>query len=84
MVKIKTSPREDEDPDEDDDYEDELADGVSASSVEIAKARAQSPDRYFVCKSLTVEDLHASVRLGLWDTQSHNQELFNQAFKVII
>lgn len=43
---------------------------------------APSEDRYFVCKSLTVEDLHASVRLGVWDTQSHNQSLFNEAFMV--
>lgn len=42
----------------------------------------ESSDQYFICKSLTVEDLYASIRLGLWSTQSHNQALFNEAYKV--
>lgn len=39
-----------------------------------------SKDRYFVCKSLTVEDLQASASYGVWATQSHNQTVFNEAF----
>lgn len=39
-------------------------------------------ERYFILKSLTIEDLETSVRNGIWATQSHNEELLNAAFKV--
>jgi hypothetical protein len=39
-------------------------------------------DRFFVLKSLTVEDLDLSVRTNIWATQSHNEEALNAAFKV--
>lgn len=39
-------------------------------------------DRFFILKSLTVEDLELSVRTGIWATQSHNEESLNNAFKV--
>jgi hypothetical protein len=39
-------------------------------------------DKYFVVKSLTVEDLELSVRNGIWATQSHNEDTLNQAFQV--
>lgn len=39
-------------------------------------------DKFFVVKSLTVEDLELSVRNGIWATQSHNEESLNQAYKV--
>lgn len=41
-------------------------------------------DRYFVVKSLTVEDLELSVRNGQWATQSHNEEILNKAYKVCV
>jgi hypothetical protein len=39
-------------------------------------------DRFFVLKSLTVEDLDLSVQTNIWATQSHNEEALNSAFKV--
>lgn len=39
-------------------------------------------ERYFILKSLTMEDLEMSVRNGIWATQSHNEEILNAAFKV--
>lgn len=39
-------------------------------------------DKFFILKSLTVEDLELSVRTGVWATQSHNEEILNNAFKV--
>jgi hypothetical protein len=39
-------------------------------------------DKFFILKSLTLEDLHLSVRNGIWATQSHNEEALNNAFKV--
>lgn len=39
-------------------------------------------DRFFVLKSLTHGDLEQSVKTGIWATQSHNEQLLNNAFKV--
>ncbi|KAG0650857.1 Splicing factor [Hyphodiscus hymeniophilus] len=38
-------------------------------------------DKFFVVKSLTVEDLELSVRNGIWATQSHNEEALNKAYQ---
>lgn len=38
--------------------------------------------KYFVMKSLTVEDMELSVRNGIWATQSHNEEALNRAYEV--
>ena len=39
-------------------------------------------DKYFIVKSLTVEDLELSARTGVWATQAHNEEALNLAFEV--
>ena len=41
-----------------------------------------SLDRYFIVKSLTVEDLELSKKSGIWATQSHNEVNLNHAFEV--
>lgn len=41
-----------------------------------------SKDKFFVVKSLTVEDLELSVRNGIWATQSHNEDALNKAYQV--
>ncbi|KAK3941831.1 zinc finger CCCH domain-containing protein 45 [Diplogelasinospora grovesii] len=38
-------------------------------------------DKFFILKSLTVEDLENSVRTSTWATQSHNEDTLNNAFK---
>ncbi|KAI5921719.1 YT521-B-like domain-containing protein [Camillea tinctor] len=38
-------------------------------------------DKFFILKSLTVEDLELSVQNGVWATQAHNEETLNHAFK---
>jgi hypothetical protein len=40
------------------------------------------PEKFFIVKSLTLQDLEASVRNGIWATQSHNEATLNQAFNV--
>lgn len=40
-------------------------------------------DKFFILKSLTVEDLELSVRTGIWATQSHNEEVLNNAFQAV-
>lgn len=62
-------------------------DTPSVASVPEAKAPAvvdlsAQKDKFFILKSLTLEDLELSVRTGIWATQSHNEETLNTAFKV--
>jgi hypothetical protein len=49
---------------------------------EIAPATSTSPNKYFIVKSLTLQDLELSVRNGIWATQSHNEDVLNKAFRV--
>lgn len=41
-----------------------------------------SSSKYFIVKSLTIQDLELSVRNGIWATQSHNEDVLNKAFRV--
>lgn len=54
------------------------ADGEKLGAGESSSAK----DRFFIVKSLTVEDLELSVRNGIWATQSHNEEALNKAYQV--
>ncbi|KAL8950217.1 MAG: hypothetical protein Q9222_003746 [Ikaeria aurantiellina] len=38
-------------------------------------------DKFFIMKSLTVEDMELSVRNNIWATQAHNEEALNKAFE---
>jgi hypothetical protein len=40
------------------------------------------PERFFIVKSLTVEDLELSRRSGVWATQIHNEAILNRAYEV--
>lgn len=51
------------------------SEGVDATQVK---------DKYFIVKSLTMEDLESSVRSEVWATQSHNEEALNKAYEVSI
>lgn len=55
--------------------------GGSTKSASVANG-AQQKDKFFILKSLTVEDLELSVQNGVWATQSHNEETLNEAFGV--
>ncbi|PCD22625.1 hypothetical protein FGRA07_03995 [Fusarium graminearum] len=48
----------------------------------IADDASSQKDKFFILKSLTVEDLELSVNTGIWATQSHNEDALNNAFKV--
>ncbi|TAQ83512.1 hypothetical protein B7494_g8153, partial [Chlorociboria aeruginascens] len=41
-------------------------------------------DKFFIVKSLTVEDLELSVRNGIWATQSHNEDVLNKAYEAAL
>ncbi|KAI3319988.1 hypothetical protein HD806DRAFT_242856 [Xylariaceae sp. AK1471] len=43
----------------------------------------QQKDKFFILKSLTVEDLDLSIQNGVWATQSHNEEALNEAYGAV-
>ncbi|KAH6854375.1 YT521-B-like domain-containing protein [Chaetomium sp. MPI-CAGE-AT-0009] len=53
----------------------------SQAMVPPVNGKPRQKDRFFVLKSLTVEDLELSVRTNIWATQSHNEEVLNSAYK---
>ncbi len=62
---------------------------ISTVQATVIEPRASSSgganrqgDRFFILKSLTVEDLELSVRKGIWAVQFHNEEVLSDAFKV--
>jgi hypothetical protein len=52
------------------------------SASEHADSSIKSSERYFIVKSLTLQDLEQSVRNGIWATQSHNEDALNKAYSV--
>lgn len=57
-------------------------DGVDGLHKTGGQSPARVPEKYFVVKSLTLQDLEASVRSGVWATQSHNEVTLNHAYEV--
>lgn len=55
---------------------------AAAESSLTGEPTAKVTDKYFVLKSLTVEDMELSVRNSIWATQSHNEDALNQAYEV--
>ncbi|KAK0656026.1 YT521-B-like domain-containing protein [Cercophora newfieldiana] len=53
----------------------------ATTSLPAADGTPASKDRFFILKSLTIEDIELSARTGIWATQSHNEETLNKAFK---
>ncbi|KAK7510719.1 YT521-B-like domain-containing protein [Phyllosticta citriasiana] len=42
---------------------------------------AKVHEKFFIVKSLTLQDLELSVRNGIWATQTHNEEALNKAYE---
>ncbi len=59
-----------------------LEDGITSEGPQPAATKAK--EKFFVVKSLTVEDLEMSVRNGIWATQAHNETALNKAYEVSI
>ena len=53
---------------------------MRAETLGSSSANTVVPEKFFVVKSLTLQDLEASVRIGIWATQSHNEKALNCAF----
>jgi hypothetical protein len=52
------------------------------SQVERPTSSIRVPEKFFVVKSLTLQDLEQSVGNGIWATQAHNEEALNKAYAV--
>jgi hypothetical protein len=77
------SPGEDELAQSDDDKESESEPpGTPIQMDSTAPETGRVSEKFFVVKSLTVQDLELSVRNGIWATQSHNEEALNKAYEV--
>ncbi|RFU75598.1 hypothetical protein TARUN_6658 [Trichoderma arundinaceum] len=66
------------------------ADGVGSAAIPDHAERSTTVssgavttyhDRFFILKSLAVDDLELSVRTGIWATQAHNEETLSNAFR---
>ena len=55
---------------------------AAAESTRTGEPTTRVTDKYFILKSLTVEDMELSVRNSIWATQSHNEEALNKAYEV--
>ena len=67
----------------DDSAEDEeVLDKPDSDNEERAPIPVKTSDRFFIVKSLTMQDLEQSVRNGIWATQSHNEDALNKAYNV--
>ena len=64
--------------------ESEAQETRQGTSEETAKpSGAPAKEKFFIVKSLTVEDLELSAKNGIWATQAHNEAALNAAFEVI-
>ncbi|KAF2499805.1 hypothetical protein BU16DRAFT_558103 [Lophium mytilinum] len=51
------------------------------ATPEEAENTTRVAEKFFIVKSLTLQDLELSVRNGIWATQSHNEETLNKAYE---
>ncbi|KAF3906177.1 hypothetical protein ABW20_dc0100883 [Dactylellina cionopaga] len=58
---------------------DVLSEGESTAKPSVS-VMTKGKDRYFIVKSLTLEDLDTSVSNGIWATQTHNEPALNEAY----
>lgn len=62
------------------------ATSASSDAVPITTPKSSpeklAREKFFIVKSLTVEDLERAVTSGIWATQAHNEDNLNAAFEV--
>jgi hypothetical protein len=65
-----------------DNLQDEIPESSPHKDSEDEPRSSTGSSKYFIVKSLTLQDLELSVRNGIWATQSHNEDVLNKAFRV--
>ncbi|EHA27234.1 hypothetical protein ASPNIDRAFT_141605, partial [Aspergillus niger ATCC 1015] len=64
------------------DEETKLSDAVTENkATEGSLSHSRVPSRYFIVKSLTVDDLELSRQNNIWATQTHNEKQLNEAYE---
>ncbi|KAK5133666.1 hypothetical protein LTR08_007520 [Meristemomyces frigidus] len=58
------------------------AEAGEESTTDASERAHKVHEKFYIVKSLTVQDLEASVRNGIWATQSHNEQILNKAFGI--
>ncbi|PGH01282.1 hypothetical protein GX51_05337 [Blastomyces parvus] len=53
----------------------------SSEDHSLPRPAVKHPERYFIVKSLTIEDLERSRVSGVWATQRHNEAVLNHAYE---
>ncbi|ORY12129.1 YT521-B-like domain-domain-containing protein [Clohesyomyces aquaticus] len=66
---------------EGEDGQGEVTEPAPCNSGEASREASTAAEKYFIVKSLTLQDLELSVRNGIWATQSHNEDVLNKAFQ---
>lgn len=51
-------------------------------ATEASLSHTRVPSRYFIVKSLSVDDLEISRQNSIWATQTHNEKQLNEAYEV--
>ncbi|ODH13442.1 hypothetical protein ACO22_07253 [Paracoccidioides brasiliensis] len=59
----------------------ELGPTYPSNEVTVQVSATKHPERYFIVKSLTIEDLERSRISGVWATQRHNESALNRAYE---
>ena len=55
---------------------------VNSEAFRRGQRPERVPEKFFIMKSLTVEDMELSVRNKIWATQGHNEDALNKAYNV--
>ncbi len=59
------------------------SDGGRALPLSAPTVAAVAPTTaYFIMKSLTLDDVYLSQKMGVWATQPHNEKTLHAAFEV--
>lgn len=64
------------------DMQDSSPDSPAHLSCRQGSGVPAAVDRYFIIKSLTLQDLELSLHSGTWTTQTHNETILNEAYLV--
>ncbi|KAL8817782.1 MAG: hypothetical protein Q9223_003457, partial [Gallowayella weberi] len=56
---------------------------AQAEDAGRGQSSTKAADKFFIMKSLTVEDMELSIRNSIWATQAHNEEALNKAFDTV-
>lgn len=57
---------------------------AQADDADECQVSGKESSKFFIMKSLTVEDIELSIRNSIWATQAHNEEALNKAFEVSV